>query len=77
MRLIGQLDEGAEWPFARYLSSQGIEFDLERSQTEPAVGSHVPRQVKIWVVDEDLVDRAKALFSRYLAMPDAAEFHRP
>ena len=76
MRLVGQLDEGAEWAFVRYLASQGIEFELERPESAPAAGSSVPRKVKIWVLDEDLVDRAKALFSRYLSMPDAAEFHR-
>ena len=76
MRLVGQLDEGSEWAFVRYLTSQGIEYELERPQEGPAVGSSEPRKVKIWVLEEDLVDRAKALFSRYLSMPNAPEFHR-
>jgi GlpG protein len=48
-----------------YLYVQGIESEVE----EGGGGSW-----RVWVLDEDRVDEAKGLLSRYLSMPGAAEF---
>lgn len=78
MRLIGQLSLPAAETFARYLESQHIDCRLDSppasaSGPRDAVGRPAP-PVEIWVVDEDRVDTARALFSRFLSMPDAPEF---
>ena len=66
MRCIGQVEgeEGAR-TLEDYLYVQGIE-----SQVEEGAGG----MWKVWVLDEDRVDEAKGLLSRYLSMPGAAEF---
>lgn len=66
MRPIGQLeDEEAARRFADYLFVREIE-----AQVEPAKGG----DWTIWVVEEERVDEAQALLSRFRSMPDADEF---
>lgn len=68
MRPIGQLatDEQAR-TFADYLYVHEIEAQLEPDKDGGLV---------IWIVDEDRVDEAKGLLSRFRSMPDAEEFHQ-
>jgi GlpG protein len=67
MRPIGQLDtEELASVFADYLLVHDIE-----GQLEPGKGGFT-----VWVVDEDRVDEAKGLLSRFRSMPDAEEFHK-
>lgn len=73
MRKIGQLeDEDRSELFSAYLFVHGI--DARTEAVEPAPPGHPFWQ--IWVLDEDRVDEAKALFSRFLSMPDAEEFQK-
>lgn len=66
MRCIGQVEgeEGAR-TLEDYLYVQGIESEVEEGNG----GTW-----RVWVLDEDRVDEAKGLLSRYLSMPGAAEF---
>ena len=68
MRPIGQLatEEQAK-TFADYLYVHDIEAQLETGKD----GGHA-----VWVVDEDRVDEARGLLSRFRSMPDAEEFHQ-
>ncbi|MDY0150466.1 MAG: rhomboid family intramembrane serine protease [Kiritimatiellia bacterium] len=68
MRAIGYLttEEQAQ-TFADYLYVHDIEAELE-ADTDGAV--------TIWVVEEERVDEAKGLLSRFRSMPDAEEFHQ-
>ena len=73
MRKIGQLeDEDRSELFSAYLFVHGI--DARTEAIEPPPPGHPYWQ--IWVLDEDRVDEAKALFSRFLSMPDAEEFQK-
>lgn len=73
MRKIGQLeDEERSELFSAYLFVHGI--DARTEVVEPPPPGHPAWQ--IWVLDEDRVDEAKALFSRFLSMPDAEEFQK-
>ena len=73
MRKIGQLeDEDRSELFSAYLFVHGI--DARTEAVEPPPPGHPFWQ--IWVLDEDRVDEAKALFSRFLSMPDAEEFQK-
>ncbi len=75
MRLIGQLPQAAAETFARHLQRQSIECQLDApSGTASNAGAAA---LDIWVFDEDRVDAARALFSRFLSMPDAPEFNLP
>ena len=80
MRLIGQLPSAAAETFARYLHGQSIECLLESvagaAATSAPVATSAAPAAEIWVYDEDQVDTARALFSRYLSMPSAPEFAR-
>ena len=68
MRAIGQLEgEEPAQCFADYLFVQNIE-----ARVEPAAGGNWT----VWVVDEDRVDEARALLSRFRSMPEAAEFEQ-
>lgn len=68
MRPIGQLAtmEQAQ-TFADYLYVHDIEVQLEPGKD----GGQV-----LWVVDEDRVDEARGLLSRFRSMPDAEEFYQ-
>lgn len=69
MRKIGQLENGGRArTFADYLLVQGI-----AAETEPA-GDGEDAPWNVWVLDEDRVEAAKALLSRFRSMPDAEEF---
>ena len=69
MRKIGQLENGGRArTFADYLLVQGI-----AAETEPA-GDGEDAAWNVWVLDEDRVEAAKALLSRFRSMPDAEEF---
>jgi len=66
MRRIGQLDTQEQAQvFADYLFVHDIGAEVEPARGE----GHA-----IWIVDEDQVEEAKALLSRYRSMPDAEEF---
>lgn len=68
MRPIGQLESGEQArTLADYLFIRGVE-----TQVEPGKGN----AWVVWVVDEERVDEAKALLSRFRSMPDAEEFHQ-
>ena len=68
MRRIGQLESSEQVQvFTDYLYLHGID-----AQVEPGAGEGQA----VWVVDEDRVEEAKALLSRFRSMPDAEEFHR-
>lgn len=68
MRPIGQLETEEEARiFADYLFVHDVEAQVE-SGREGAFA--------IWVVDEDRVDEARALLSRFRSMPDAEEFYQ-
>lgn len=68
MRPIGQLTtEEQTQTFADYLYVHDIEVQVEPDKD----GGFV-----IWVIDEDRVDEAKGLLSRFRSMPDAEEFHQ-
>ena len=68
MRPIGQLEsEEQARTLADYLFIRGVE-----TQVEPGKGN----AWVVWVVDEERVDEAKALLSRFRSMPDAEEFHQ-
>lgn len=75
MRLIGQLPQAAAEIFARHLQRQSIECQLDTPTV--TTSSTGPSSLDIWVFDEDRVDAARALFSRFLSMPDAPEFNLP
>ncbi len=75
MRLIGQLPQAAAETFARHLQRQSIECQLDTPSGTAANAGAAP--LDIWVFDEDRVDAARALFSRFLSMPDAPEFNLP
>lgn len=81
MRLIGQLPQAAAETFALHLRRQSIECQLDApSATAPAFAQPSAAgtsPLEIWVLDEDRVDAARALFSRFLSMPDAPEFNLP
>lgn len=69
MRQIGTLPTEAQARlFADYLLLHGIAAEVERVREGNAWS--------IWVVEEDQVDESRALFSRYLSMPDAEEFQQ-
>ncbi len=66
MRPIGQLETGEQAQvFADYLFVHRIE-----AQVEPGRAGGFA----IWVAEEDRVDEARALLSRFRSMPDAEEF---
>lgn len=68
MRPIGQLEtEEQARTFADYLFVRDLETQIEQVQS----GAW-----SVWVVDEERVDEAKALLSRFRSMPDADEFHQ-
>lgn len=68
MRPIGQLEsEEHARTFADYLFVHGVAAEMEPGKG----GGH-----SIWVVDEDRVEEAKALLSRFRSMPDAEEFYQ-
>ena len=68
MRRIGQLDgEEQARTFADYLFMHDIDAQLEPGPGDARL---------IWVMDEDRVEEAKALLSRFRSMPDAEEFFR-
>lgn len=69
MRLICTMEADSSdknpYEFSYYLTSQGIENECEAmppSESEPP-------QFRIWVVDEDLVDKAQELYRAYLENP--------
>lgn len=67
MRPIGQLEtEEQAQRFVDYLFVRGV-----AAQLEPEKGGFA-----VWAVDEDRVDEARALLSRFRSMPDAEEFHQ-
>ena len=70
MRLIGQLPQAAAETFALHLRRQSIECQLDApSATAPAFSQPSAAgtsPLEIWVLDEDRVDAARALFSRFL-----------
>ena len=73
MRKIGQLeDEDRSELFSAYLFVHGIDACTEAIEPPPPGRPFW----QIWVLDEDRVDEAKALFSRFLSMPDAEEFQK-
>jgi GlpG protein len=73
MRKIGQLeDEDRSELFSAYLFVHGIDARTETIEPPPPGRPFW----QIWVLDEDRVDEAKALFSRFLSMPDAEEFQK-
>lgn len=73
MRKIGQLeDEDRSELFSAYLFVHGIDARTEAIEPPPPGRPFW----QIWVLDEDRVDEAKALFSRFLSMPDAEEFQK-
>ncbi len=67
MRPIGQLetDEQAR-VFGDYLFVHGIDAQVD---------GNAESGFSVWIVDEDRVDEAKGLLSRFRSMPDAEEFH--
>ncbi len=68
MRPIGQLEaEEAAQRFLDYLFVRDMVAQMEPDKN----GGFA-----IWVADEDRVDEAKALLSRFRSMPDAEEFHQ-
>ena len=73
VRKIGQLeDEDRSELFSAYLFVHGIDARTEAIEPPPPGRPFW----QIWVLDEDRVDEAKALFSRFLSMPDAEEFQK-
>lgn len=71
MRLIGQLpspDLASAFSDALYL--RGIDCELALAPPHRAVAG----MVEVWVLDEDRVEEARALHSRFIALPASPEF---
>lgn len=78
MRMIGQVEEAARAElFAAYLYVHRIDARLEGPGEEgEGRGGKDGGMWRIWVLDEDRVEEAKGLFSRFCSMPDAEEFQK-
>lgn len=71
MRLIGQLhrpEEAARLVDALYL--RGIECQIDNAPPHRAGAG----KIEVWVLDEDRLAEARAVYSRFLTMPSSGEF---
>lgn len=70
MRLIGQLSKDHADAFTDVLYLRGIDCELSEAPSHRAAAG----PVEVWVLDEDRVAEARALFSRFIALPASPEF---